>query len=163
MAANQATHDENLTFQFLYLDTLRKMRDSEANQDDHKYYTYFKFALQMGMGYLDVSQREKIETDHKKMQQDTAILISADGKNVETKKFEINMLKLHFAETHEYYLMAALQRLGIVKIMDDGLIDFEKEDIGTLKKIVREGSGLPTAIKRVLDDGKGKEEKPKQG
>ncbi len=160
MAMNQATHDENLTFQFLYLDTLRKMRDSEANQDDHKYFTYFKFALQMGMGYLDVAQREKIEADHKKMLQDTAILVSAEGKNVETKKFEITMLKLHFAETHEYYLMAALQRLGIVKIVDDGLVDFEKEDIATLKKIVRAGSGLPTSIKRVLGEEAGKEEKP---
>lgn len=154
MTKYQPTDDQNLTHQFLFLDTLRKMRDSEANQDDHKYYTYFKFALRLGMGYLDVSQREKIEADYKKMLDDTSILIGAEGKNEETKRFEIRMLKNHFAETHEYYLMAALPRLGIVKIADEGLIDFEKEDIETLKKIVRAGShsGLPSSIKRVLEN-----------
>lgn len=135
-----------LSYDILVLDTIKKMRDTYAEDSQEKYYKYFEVAIQLVLPHLDIEIRKEVENDFKqlkKMIKET----NAKDSNDQTKKIEILKLKEDFATTHRYYIMLALTKVGIVRASEEGLIDFNSIEIDAIKRAIRAGGGLPSALK----------------
>lgn len=152
MAGAKVYEDVSLNYTWLVLDTVRKMRDGKAKGDTAEYYTHFEFSIQMLLAYIDAEEREKIERDFREYRKLLKAIKDGDA-NEQTKKRNILLLKEDFADAHRYYVMAALSKAGIIKVSDEGLIDFEKKDINEVRAIVRSGGGVSSTVKRVVGNG----------
>lgn len=133
----QSGIENNFNYNYLLVQTILKMRDAQADNATAKYWTYFEYALGLVISHLDFQLRGEI-------QQDYAILATAINKiktskiNPQTKTMMINRIKEDFADAHRFYIMQALNRVGVVKVEDEGLIDFESTDIDMMTRIVRD-------------------------
>lgn len=148
--------ETSLNHSILVLDTIRKMRDSEAGGDYVKYADYFFFALQLLIPYIPTETRKRIEEDYLLLIE--AIKEAKEGKSHKTSKTtDIKELRRNFADTHRAYLMSGLSRTGIIKVLDEGTIDFTQMDIDTIAGIIRNsGTGLNKAIEKGLGAKDGK-------
>lgn len=148
--------ENNFNYNYLLIQTILKMRDALADGDIERYWVYFEVALKLVISHLDFQLKGEI-------QQDYAVLEAALKKiqnlkdselNAQSKKALINKLKCDFANAHNFYIMQALNRVGVVKVEDEGVIDFESVDLDTMTKIVRD-----THTSSVVGSAKSVEEK----
>lgn len=146
--AQEITRD----FNWLVLDTIRRMRDARAQGDLSKYCNYVEDALQLIQPYLDLDFRSKLNKD-KKTLEGTIKEIKEKKKVDETSKNkEILDLRLSFADAHKALIYSALPSIGVVKIGSEGVIDLTKYDTEMIKSIVRaSGRGLEKAVKEAVD------------
>jgi len=140
MNPEQSGIENNFNYNYLLVQTILKMRDAQAEDDVKKYWVYFEYGIGLVISHLDFQLKGEIQKDY-------TILAAAFNRimnssiNPETKKSLINGLKEDFANAHRFYIMQALNRVGVVKVEDEGIIDFESVDIDTMTKIVRDTSG----------------------
>lgn len=129
--------ENNFNYNYLLVQTILKMRDAQADETISRYWTYFEYGMGLVISHLDFQLKGEI-------QQDYAILQAAFTKinntnlNDASKKTLINRLKEDFANAHRFYIMQALNRVGIVRVEDEGVIDFESTDLDTFTKIIRD-------------------------
>lgn len=149
-----------LTFDILLLDTIKRMRDNYADNNQERYYKYFEIALQLVLAHLDIEIRKGVETDFKKLKSEEK-KIKESGANEQTKKLELLKIQESFANDHRYYIMLALTKVGIVRTSEEGLIDFDSIEVESLKRVIRAGSGLPSSLKEagLLPETKPEEKK----
>jgi hypothetical protein len=159
MIPEQGGVENNFNYNYLLVQTILKMRDAQADDQPARYWTYFEYALGLVISHLDFQLKGEI-------QQDYAILMAAFRKinllkdtelNAQSKKSLINKLKEDFADAHRFYIMQALNRVGIVKVEDEGIINFESTDLDTMTKIVRD---LPNGTIASFEKQDGKKTPP---
>lgn len=142
-----------LTYDILLLDTIKKMRDYYAEGNEERYYKYFEVAIQLVLPHLDLEIRKGVETDFRKLREEEK-RIKESTANDQTKRIQLITLKESFATAHRYYIMLALTKVGIVKASEEGRIDFSSIDIENMKRVIRAGTGLPSAVKEAgIDQG----------
>lgn len=137
MEQQQTGVENNFNYNYLLVQTILKMRDAQAEERASQYWVYFEYGLGLVVSHLDFQLRGEI-------QQDYALLMAAIQKinsskvNDASKKSLAIRLKEDFANAHRFYIMQALNRVGVVRIEDEGVIDFESTDIDTFTKVVRD-------------------------
>lgn len=139
----------NLTYNFLVLDTIRRMRDADAAGNFQQYVVYSEYAIQLLIPYLLTETKRKIEDDWIQVQTEIAN-IKANDNNEQSRNRRILELRRAFADTHKAVSMATLSRVGIVKVSEEGLVNFDKTDISKIAAIIRSG-GLPSGIEKVMN------------
>lgn len=132
-------NQQSLTYDWLVLNTILRMRDSKAKGDWSKYWAYFKFAMQLLVPYMVIDLRRKIELEYQELLRE---IEKIEEKNIAkaSKDKEIESLKIEFAETHEYYILSALGRVGIIKVSDEGVLDFNTFDFDKLRSAINNTS-----------------------
>lgn len=136
MISNQENLENNFNYNYFLIQTILKMRDSEAQHELAAFWIYFKYAFGLVTSHFDFQLRADIQKDYDIM--DVAIKrIEKSGIADSSQKNMINNLRAKFAQAHLFYVMQALNRVGIVKLEEEGTIDFESTDLETFTKIVR--------------------------
>lgn len=144
---NEETISYNLNF--FIMDTMRRMRDAEAEGDTKKYWVYFKTAFRKLLPFIPMEERVKIEARYRELELKIEE-IKASKENEVSRDKQINALRAAFADSHEYYINLGLPKTGIIKVAEDGTIDLTEDSIEMITKIVRAGKGAPTAIRENL-------------
>jgi hypothetical protein len=153
MIPEQGGVENNFNYNYLLVQTILKMRDAQA---EAQYWTYFEYAMGLVVSHLDFQLKGEI-------QQDYGILAAAIVKihnssvNPQTKITLINRIKEDFANAHRFYIMQALNRVGVVRVEDEGVIDFESTDLDTMTRIVRD---LPNGTVSAFAAQEGKKNEP---
>jgi len=128
-----------------------KMRDAKARRDWWEYWVHFEFAIQLVLSYLEPRAAADVQKDFDAMDAKIQSLMKSDL-NESTKEILINKLRAEFSDRHRYYVLKALNKIGIVKVAEEGVVDFDSTEIDTLTKIIRQphqsptGAGLQTLI-----------------
>lgn len=143
----------NLSYTWLVLDSIKKMRDAEASGDLDRFSIYFNFCLRLVIPYMDITLKKNVDDDINLLNQYTT-LIRENEPNEETRKKKIKEARAEFANTHMGYVMGTLSKIGLIKVGQDGVIDFTKTDIEQLKQIIRSNEGLERAITKGVEDAK---------
>lgn len=139
---------QSLTHTYLLLDTIKRMRDANADDQIDRYYKQCRFGLELIISYLSPEIRKDIDTDFKTLRAEIERINNDSSLNEESKKNEILKLKNSFADSHEYYIMASLGKVGIITVSEEGLIDFSSTDLERVKRIVRDSDGLDKAVEK---------------
>jgi len=135
-----------LTYNYLVLDTIQKMRDAQAEGNRDKYFVYFDYAMGFAIHHLDLDTRRKVEDSRKTLKTELKRIKEQVDLNDQTRKLMILELKESFANAHRYYVMLVLSKIGVVKVSEEGVIDFNDFDIDELAKVVRSDRGLNSAM-----------------
>lgn len=147
------TNDINFNYNYLLIQTILKMRDAQAKGEIKEYWIYFEYAMGLVLSHIDFDVRGEIEKDFAVLQE-AVRKIKKSNLNEQTKTTLINKLFEDFANSHRFYIMQALNRIGIVKVEDEGVIDFDKIDIDTMTQIIRNSySSLEKAVEKA-EEGK---------
>jgi hypothetical protein len=111
------------------------MRNAKANEQWYKYWVHFKFAMQLLVPYMTVETRKKIEKEYQELLKQ---IEEIEEKNIAraSKDKEIEDVKVEFAETHEHYILSALGRVGIIKVSEEGVLDFNTFDFDVLRQAI---------------------------
>jgi len=150
-ASGQDTSNFSLTFDVILLKRADLMMNAAADGDIQRYYTNFRFAIQLVISYLDIKTRTSLQADMDKLEILMKAINEAPDLNPESKKNKILTLKQDFADNHTVYIFGCFSRVGIVRIREEGRLDFKVLDIDQMAQIVQGASGgLPSGIKRVL-------------
>jgi len=154
MSAENPT-EISMNHNILVLDTLRRMRDAESGKHYEQYFTHFKFALQLVIPYISGEVRTDIEDDMDTLKKAIEQIKKDKALNDITRSKVITEVKRDFADNHKAFLMSALTKTGIVKVLDEGVVDFTKNDMDTVAHIIRNsGKGLEKSIEQALDGEK---------
>lgn len=129
--------DINFNYNYLLIQTILKMRDAQAKGEIKEYWIYFEYAMGLVLSHIDFNVRGEIEKDFAVLQE-AIRKVRKSNLNEQTKNILINKLCEDFANNHRFYIMQALNRIGIVKVEDEGIIDFDKIDIDTMTQIIRD-------------------------
>jgi hypothetical protein len=133
----QQTQNGSLTYDWLVLNTILQMRNAKANEQWYKYWVHFKYAMQLLVPYMSVDIRKKIEKDYQELLAEIKKIEEKDIAKA-SKEREIEALKVEFAEAHEFYILSSLSRVGIVKVNEDGMLDFNTFDFAKLRAAINQ-------------------------
>jgi len=148
--------DINLNYTWLVLDTIRQMRNAAANQERERYVVQTEFALQLLLSYFTPGTRKAIETDFKTLREEIDKIKKEKNLNEISRKQKILNIKVDFADAHRSFCMAALSKVGIIKVMEEGKIDLSTRDINEISHAIRHsGASVKKAIEEAV--------KPKEG
>jgi len=149
--------DINLNYTWLVLDTIRQMRNAAANGEREKYVAHAEFAIQLLLSYFPPSTRKAIEEDFKTMQKMMASIKTNKELNEISRTKQILDLRLDFADTHRSFCMAALSKVGIIKVLEEGKIDLKNRDIDEIAHAIRHsGASAKKAIEEAVTDSTAK-------
>ena len=151
MAEEQHVEPGSNSFDWLFLDTLRRMRDAAAEGNSAKYFTYTEWSLDLVVSHIPAEARKGIKEDYKLLRKLKMDILNDKTINEQSKKKIIDELKHDWADAHKLYAFLALPKLGIVKREEDGTIDFKKLDIDRLAKLVR---SLHDPVKQLKEEEK---------
>jgi len=146
MPGQQDSMDDLPTnFAWFVLNTITRMRDADAKENYKEYFTHFRYALDALAPYIDGEKRAAIERDWEVLKVAIVQMKRTLKNDIEIKNEEVR-LKKDFADKHMFHVFEALPKASIIKITQDAVIDFDKMEIETMKRIVRTGSGLEASI-----------------
>jgi hypothetical protein len=152
MDASGEVTNFSLTFDVILLKRTDLMMNAAADGDIERYFVNFRFAMQLVISYLDIKTRTALQADMDDFEKQEEAIKMAPDLNPETKRGKILALKQSFADKHAVYIFSCFSRVGIVRIKEEGRLDFRVLDIQQMAQIVQGASGgLPSAIKRVLN------------
>lgn len=153
----QDQQDVGINYSWLVLDTIRRMRDAQAQDRLDEYYTQFEYGLQLLLPHIETETGARIQLDFETLQERIVAIKESDD-NEQSKKKAIQLIKCDFADTHRYFIMEALPRASIYKVSEEGVLDFSKHKLDEIKEIVRHSSqGMASNIKAVVEANKAKE------
>lgn len=144
-----ANQDINLNFNYLYLNTIFKLRDAKAEGRKFQAWHLFEFATKLVINYMSPEIREKMHNDFRLLDDE----IKRIKQNKETaeaaKKQRVDDLRFDFIERHDSYVLAAMSKVGIITQQEDGIIDFKDMPLENWAAIVQEKRlGLDKSIKK---------------
>jgi hypothetical protein len=135
-----ANIDVNFNYNYLVIQTTMKMRDAKAKQDWWEYWVHFEFAIQLVLSYLEPAVAKEIQLDFDEMDkkiQALGVACKAGQIAEKTKEIQLNELRREFSDRHRYYVLKALNKIGIVKVAEDGIVDFDSTDLKTMATVIR--------------------------
>lgn len=145
MAYGTNTEDINLTFTYLVLDTIKKMEDTAAANKDEEYSVRTEFALQLLTSYFPFNLRKRIDENFTKLRNEIKSIKANKDLNQISKASQILELRKDFSDTHRGFVFAALSKVGITKISEEGVIDLSVRDIKELSTAIRGGALIAAA------------------
>lgn len=146
--AQEITRD----FSWLVLDTIRKMRDALAAKETEKYVNYCLDAIQLIQPYIAAEFRAKLNVDKEKLDKELVELKGQKKLDDKTKALYSLRLRRSFADAHKSLIYSALPTIGVVKLTEEGVIDFSKRDADFIKSVIRNsGKGFEKAVKEAAD------------
>jgi hypothetical protein len=152
--------DINLNHNFLVLDTIRKMRDAEALNDDYTFFVFCENSLQLLIPFMPLQTRAALNDDMKAMRLELKRIKTNETTKEESRKRQELDIRRDFADSHKHLVFIYLSRSGIVVVQDEGMIDFQKHDFDQVSKIVQySGTGMPSAIANIKDQEQRKDAK----
>lgn len=119
-----------------------KMRDAKAEHAKYQYWVYFEFAIQLVLSYLEPGIAAYIQEDFNSMDDKIQIMKQTPGLSEKTREMTTDLFHEEFADRHRYYILKALNKIGIVKVSEDGDIDFGKLDLQVMSEIIRSSSNI---------------------
>jgi len=154
----QDQSDVGINYSWLVLDTIRRMRDAQAQGRLDEYYTQFEYGLQLLLPHIEIETRANMEDDFATLQERIVAIKETDD-NDQSKKQQIQNVRVEFADTHRYFIMEALPRASIYKVSEEGVLDFNRHKLDETKEIIRHSSqGMASNIKAVVEANKEKED-----
>ncbi len=146
--------DVSWTHVSLVLARVNKMANAEEKGDRKAFFVNFKWFLRLTLPYIPYENRVKIEEDWQKLKKAIQIIKENENLNEQTKEAYILDLENDFAETHLYYPMLALTKIGAIKYADEGTINFDIIDFEILKQTIRLPltTGYPSKLANKLEE-----------
>lgn len=142
--------DINFNYNYLVIQTIMKMRDAKADGDIWRYWVNFEFGIQLVLSHLEPKVASLVQLDYDAMEA-IILKIKTLEDNPESQKVEVNKLRENFADTHRVFLMKCLNKIGIVKVAEDGTIDFDSTELSLMEKMVRVPSGRAEAAAKAAE------------
>jgi hypothetical protein len=113
-----------------------------------------EFALQLLLSYFTPSTRTKINEDFNTLRSEIDKIKKDKELNEISRKQKILNLRIDFADAHRSFCMAALSKVGIIKVMEEGKIDLDNRDINELSHAIRHsGSSVKSAVEEAVKSG----------
>ena len=148
LAQQPKQFDSWFSWQGLYIDTIRNMRDAKAEENWHKYYVFFEFASQMMAPFLDRALARRLESEYRELQKAIEGITNNKELNRESKKRIILTLRTAFADKHQAYVVAFMDRTPLVSIEIEGLIDFGKFEFEEIAKVIQQRESYSTLLEK---------------
>jgi len=139
----------NLSYNYIVLDTIKRLRDAKAAGRKAEYCDLFDFALQLLVPYIDINLRKTINEDWNSLQE-AIKQAKKEEKSEASRKRVIEELRENFADTHRSYVFSTLSKVGITRVSEEGKIDFNKLGLDNVAHIIRSGDGIATATAKEL-------------
>jgi len=149
-AATTPQNSEYTSHQILILSTLQLIRDSSAENNIDKAFSYTKFIIKLLLPYTEPVERLELEKNYQVLLKEIKRIDQSRNVHDNTKRDKVLELKDSFIEAHMATLMMSAGKAGIVKLKEDGLIDYDMFDVDDIESIVRHNGGLNKAIELVL-------------
>jgi hypothetical protein len=132
---------------FVLIDSITLMNQHYVDEKNEQYFRAFEIAYQMVAGRLPIEDRQPMEWDYNAMKGAELRILNAQI-NEATKKNYIQMLHKEFADIHRFYIMRGLSKLGVTQQPISGELTVTKDEIDKITRIIRDNSGIETAIKQ---------------
>ena len=157
------TTQTSMLLPIFMFDTLKLMRDTKAERQDWKYWTYFTTASRAMLPHIKNKKRLQMQSDYVELQK---IVEEIKNSNLHpaSQKQQTDEARFIYADARESIIYDALPNIGLGPDQEEGVIDFKKINIEELAKLVqsREGKTLENAGKVRIGtedkDAKDKEE-----
>lgn len=136
----QGMNDQVFTPAWYIMSRITKMSDAKASDNVAQAYSYFEDALKILTPFMEPMTKKDIQLDYlvfRKVRDEIQNNTKIDDIS---KRDELNKLKRSFMETHELYLYIALPKAGVIRLEEEGEIDFEKLAFDKVQRIVRSKS-----------------------
>jgi len=134
-----------MSYDILIMTLTRNMITAKANDDKWKYWVYFSSTIKLLKMYFNPDLRKQIQDDYDLMVVKIKQVQENKQLNDSSKKTEIEKMRTEFADEHEMYLANGIARSGIVKVRDEGTIDFNKIELDSMTQIIRSHTGMEKA------------------
>lgn len=144
----EEVEEKTFSFQMIVLKNIDKVVTSKALGQKEEYASRVESALKLCAVYYPDSIKLSIQADMQSLRNEIMRLKEVE-KNEATRDKKILDLKVDFAETHEAYVYAPLSKIGIIKLEDEGTINYNRIDIKSIADAVRSSKGLHTATKDI--------------
>lgn len=158
MASEQLTKDVATNHGWFVLQTLGNMQDAEFKADNRGFFIGFKWAARLLMPFMEAEKRAALERDFHILEAATTIISKQpesgiNGMNAQTKEIEIQKLRAKFADSHSFLIFEALPKASIVKISQDAVISYQKQDWQTIGLMIRSiaHSGMKSGLIKQLE------------
>lgn len=138
--------------------TIYNMQEADvasSQSSQERFYKRTLWGLQYTMNGIDPEPRKRVENDIRICKQ-IIVDLKASTSNSMDLKTKLDELYQSFAESHSFYVIDALSKVGIRKNFEDGEIDLSNTDLEILGKIIRSGHGLDKSVNETLDANEGK-------
>lgn len=152
-APQQGNTDLNVTYHQLVLNLITHMTNARAAGRRFEYASYFTDALLMLGPYLPLADKPIVEADLRALDERIAKIEPKLG--AEARKDAELIMRGEFADEHKFYLYRAFERARIISITDEGTLDFTKLDVETLVRVIRNDTGLGSALEGALEQRDG--------
>lgn len=150
MVEEQQTNSTN-TYEYLVLDTIRRMRDAHAERNKKKYFSYFNFAMRLLLPHIDIKIREKINEDYITLNRERSKILNDKSLSDITKNIQIEDIECEFADALNSHIFIALSKVGIIRVSEEGIIDFNSIELDKIAQIVQDRSrGLEKAVENAI-------------
>lgn len=141
----EAAPESWYNFEQLMNQRFSRMVAAEEEQDWWKYFVNFKFICYRLMPHMHPTVREGIAKDFELLYK-TLDGIETNEQNDLSKKTKANEIRRNFVDTHQAYLFDTLPNAGLANIKADGDVDWNILDFKTFRRIIRDNSGMKTAV-----------------
>jgi hypothetical protein len=146
----QTEQEVNLTYTWLILDTIKRMRDAHSENDKWKYKVHGEFAIQMMLPYYTLNERKDLDKEFKELQTAKEKIDAADLNEQTKEKLKLEE-EVNFVSGHKSVIMMGLSRIGVTKVADDALIDWLELNMPAFRYTIRHGeSGVPSSLEEFL-------------
>ena len=159
-ASQEVTRD----FNWLVLDTIRRMRDAKAANRIEEYISYCMDAIQLIQPYLPIDLRGQLNGDYELLNTALGEIKDKEKTDEKTKSKYALTVKLSFADAHRALIFSTLPSIGIIRISGEGDIDFGKRDADFIIAVVRNQSmGFEKAVELAKQEQEKREAKKNAG
>jgi hypothetical protein len=109
---------------------------AEANNNVYHLFVFCKFVLYRLMAYMPQETKLTLNDEFKKFFE-TEYKIKSSNDPEETKKMQLNDLRMSFVKAHEGLIYLTLPKAGFLNLEEEGIIDFKKHDFDVFKGLVK--------------------------
>lgn len=124
----------------LVIDTARKLRDAGAEKDLEKFAFLADFAIQLLICYYPTRLRFKLDEDKQDLKRRELVVWNNPELHDETKTLMVAKMRADWANDHLGAFFSAFNRVGFVKVKDEGVIDWQDEDFSGFSHVVRKST-----------------------
>lgn len=146
------TNDPSSNIMWFVMNCVMEMRNARASKDEHKYWVHFDTAFQILMNFMTDDERIILEAEYRELVELERVVRNNKDMHEQTKEKTIERIRAAFSDVHRSRLYKTLPRAGIIRLADDGVIDFNKTDYEILKKLIRSSTGgAPSNMERAME------------
>jgi hypothetical protein len=127
----------NLSYQIVI--RIAKMQDAKSNGNWEKYWWEFDSVMKICRPFFPDTQIQFLQEEYNKLHHAENVIREKFPNEKSQEKYLLE-LRRDFALTYEHIISLGLEGMDIIKLTQDGIIDFNAHDLKTLTKVVRYSS-----------------------